>query len=122
MTFRLLDANGDWVFGAGTASLAEGNEAVKLDIRTRLLSWVNNCFFDLQAGIDWPTRLGRNQEQALLADLQQVILQTAGVISISLLSANLNRETRRSDITYSASTIYSTTVTDVIEAAIGLAS
>lgn len=120
MIFRLLDANGDWVFGQGLGSYASGNQAIALNIKTRILSWLNNCFFDLGAGIDWASRLDRGQEQNLLNDLQAMISQSDGVVAINSVSANLNRSSRRLSVDYDISTIYTQSFTQTLEAAVGL--
>ena len=84
MAFRNLDGNGDWTFGKGANNYLRGNEAVGLDIRTRILSWVNDCFFDLPAGIDWINRLGLlGQADLLEADIRRIITATDNVTAIN---------------------------------------
>lgn len=93
MLFRNLDADGDWTFGAGISNYATKNDAVALNIRTRLLSWVGDCFFDVKAGIDWINRLG-SKEQALLLDLdlRRLIIRTEGVTGLKQFdTVNQNR-------------------------------
>lgn len=83
MIFRNLDSNHDWMFGQGIANFIDANAAIGLNIETRLLSWVGDCFFDLNAGIDWTNRLGSKNQRALLEqDLKRVILQSYGVTGI----------------------------------------
>lgn len=74
---------GDFTFGNGIGSYATKDKAIGLNIRTRILSWVNDCFFDINAGIDWINRLGsKNQRTLLEADLRRIILQSTGVTGI----------------------------------------
>lgn len=83
MIFSNLDQNHDWTFGKGAADFANGDQAIGLNVKTRLLSWVGDCFFDLNAGIDWWNRLGsKNQRTLLELDLKRVILQSEGVTGI----------------------------------------
>jgi len=83
MIFRNLDENHDWTFGAGKANYCAGNKAIGLNIKTRLLSWVGDCFFDQQAGIDWINRLGsKNQRTLLDLDLRRVVMQSEGVTGL----------------------------------------
>jgi len=66
MIFRNIDENGDWDFGKGIQDFTSGNKAIGLNIKTRIQSWVGDCFFDMNAGIDWLNRLGsKNQRIAL---------------------------------------------------------
>lgn len=113
MIFRNLDANGDWTFGQGKANYIAGNPAIGLNIRTRLLSWLNDCFFDKNAGIDWANRLGTKNQRALLElDLRRVILQSAGVTGIVSFSSTLNGRVFTAN--YSVNTIYSQAYIDSI--------
>lgn len=106
MLFRNLDANGDWMFGSGKANYVDLNTAIGLNIRTRLLSWVGDCFFDKQAGIDWTNRLGSKNQRALLElDLRRVILQSEGVTGI--VSFDTVLEGRTFTANYTVNTIYS---------------
>lgn len=111
MKFRLLDENNDWVFGRGKQCFARDNKAVGLDIKTRLLSWVNDCFFDMGAGIDWLNRLGsKGQRELLEADLRRVILQTQDVTG--LLDFQTTLVGRRFSASYSVETKYSKSYQD----------
>jgi hypothetical protein len=113
MIIRNLDSNGDWTFGQGKQNYLTGNAAIGLNIRTRLLSWVNDCFFDLRAGIDWTNRLGsKNQRSLLEADLRRVILQSYGVTGIVSFDTVLNGRTFSAR--YSVNTIFSTEFTDSV--------
>lgn len=106
MIFRNLDANHDWTFGSGKANYIATNPAIGLNIETRILSWLGDCFFDRQAGIDWTNRLGSKNQRVLLEnDLRRIILQSFGVTSIIFLNTVLNR--REFTANYSVNTIYS---------------
>ena len=91
MIFRSLDNNGDWSFGHGTSSYVSGNDAIGINIKTRILSWVGDCFFDVNAGIDWVNRLGsKNQRGLLEGDLRRIILSSFGVTAITSFATVLN--------------------------------
>jgi len=112
MIIRNLDQNGDWVFGQGNGNYLTQNNAIGLNIKTRLLSWVGDCFFDLGAGIDWLNRLSKkNQRQLLENDIRRVILQSYGVVGIVNFGTDLTG--RKFSANYSVNTIYSS-VTDSI--------
>lgn len=113
MIFRNLDLNGDWSFGQGKSNYIATNPAIGLNIRTRILSWLNDCFFDLNAGIDWANRLGSKNQKALLEnDLRRIILQSFGVTGILTFTSELNG--RRFTANYSVQTIFSKSYTDTI--------
>lgn len=107
MIFRNLDANNDWQFGNGVSNYVSGDLAIGLNIKTRLLSWVGDCFFALNAGIDWVNRLGRkNQDGLLRSDLKRIILQSFGVTGLTSFSTFLS-PTRELTAQYSVNTIFS---------------
>lgn len=107
MIIRGLDENNDWTFGRGNADYLANNPAIALNIRTRILSWVNDCFFDLSAGIDWVNRLGsKDQRELLEQDLKILILKSFGVTGI--ISIDTQLIDRKFVANYSITTIYST--------------
>lgn len=117
MIFRTLDEDGDWQFGAGVGNYARDNEAIGLNIKTRLLSWVNDCFFDMPAGIDWVNRLGYKDQRGLLEqELKNVILRSFGVTGL------LNFDTvlldRRFNASYNIITVFSKSYQDSLEVAV----
>jgi hypothetical protein len=114
MKFRQLSSDGDWTFGKGIGNYVIENDAVGLNVKTRLLSWVGDCFFDLGAGIDWVNRLGSKSQRAILElDLRTLILQTEGVTTVKNFSTQLVG--RDFKATYDVETIYSQSYTDSIE-------
>ncbi len=107
MIFRQLDANGDWLFGKGINDYAKNEDAVNLNIRTRLLSWVGDCFFALSDGIDWRNRLDVGQQQALVEELKSNLLQAFGVVEINDVQTIFDGTTRTIRILYDIKTIFS---------------
>jgi hypothetical protein len=113
MIFRNLDQDGDWEFGSGVANYATQDKAIGLNIRTRILSWVGDCFFDINAGIDWVNRLGfKNQRPLLEQELKVIILQSFGVTG--LLKFDTTLIDRNFQATYDITTIYSKSYQDSI--------
>ena len=114
MIFRNLDDNGDWTFGAGNANYKTFDAAIGLNIKTRLLSWVGDCFFDLTAGIDWSNRIGVLGVKDLLElDIRRIILQSEGVVS--LVAFDVNVVGRAFSATYTINTIYGQEFTESFE-------
>lgn len=114
MTFRALDVNHDWTFGAGTANYVSANDEIALNLKTRLLSFWNNCFFDLETGIDWFNLLEYNQTDNLQAAINAVIIETEGVTAINDIQI-VERAGRKMSITYDVNTIYATNYKDEIQ-------
>lgn len=119
MIFRQLTSSGDWTFGKGINGYAVTENAIELNIRTRLLSWKGNCFFSLDDFVDWLSRLDKGQEDNLSRELRTVILQSFGVVSADIVSVNLDRATRNMTITYRVTTIYGQTFSNTLNMAAG---
>lgn len=114
MIIRNLDANHDWTFGSGLGNYISNDAAIGLNINTRLLSWLNDCFFDMNAGIDWLNRLGsKNQQNLLDIDLRRLILQSYGVQGIVTFSTSLIG--RVFNASYTVNTIFSQAYTNSLE-------
>lgn len=114
MIFRALTATGDWTFGKGVQSYLTGQAAIAADIKTYLKLWTGNCFFALQAGVNWTQYLDKNQEDNLLAGLQAVILARFGVMGLHQLSAKLDARSRHLVVSYDVQTIYTQSFKDSI--------
>jgi hypothetical protein len=104
MIVRSLDSNHDWNFGRGSYDYLAGIDAVVQDIDTRLSSFLNDCFFDLLAGIDWFNLLGTKNINGLILAIKTVILNTEGVTSLVEISHELD-EQRNLTIIYSVNTV-----------------
>ena len=64
MRFRVLDENWDWSFGRGQNDYASNSLAVSYDLKTKILSWLNDCFFDMDSGLNWQKFLGGKFQKA----------------------------------------------------------
>ena len=117
MLFRNLDENNDFTYGKGLNNFKTQNGAVGLNIKTRIQSWLNDCFFDLEAGIDWYNRLGsKNQRTLLEQDLKRIILQSEDVTGINSIDTNV--VDRNFSASYDISTIYTQSFVDEVEVSI----
>ena len=63
MKVRALNDKHDWVFGKGLQGYKQNREAVKQRIKTHLLSFYYDCFFDLEFGIDWKNFWGSKNKK-----------------------------------------------------------
>lgn len=114
MKHRGVDENGNWIFGKGKNSYASGVDAIKLNIRTRLLCFKYNCFFDLEAGINW-FDLGSGSEknlQILNLKIKEVIATSYGVDKIISSELNINPSTRKVSATYKVQLLDETLIED----------
>lgn len=107
MIVRALDINNDWTFGKGKNDYLKLNSALGQCIKTRLLSFLGDCFFDAASGLDWFTFLGSKNEIALRLAISSTILNTPNVTGILILNSSLGKD-RIYTISYKVNTIYST--------------
>jgi len=118
MIVRALDIDGDWTFGQGKNNYLSGQLAVAQSIKTRLSSFLGDCFFDTAAGIDWFNLLGSKRVLELRLAIASTILNTDNVASLVELSVNLDQNrllttqytvtTNFADLTGEAATIEDT--------------
>jgi hypothetical protein len=108
---RALNANGDWTWGQGQNNYLSGNAQVAQNISTRLNTFLGECFFATNVGLDWFTFLGTpgsiNQLAMNLA-VTTTIVNTPDVTGIVSLSVNYLSVTRTFNYTYVINTIYGT--------------
>lgn len=113
MTFRNLDGNHDWVWGTGKNSYVSENQEIALNIKTRVLSFLGDCFFATGEGIDYWNLLDRNKQEQLENQIQATIIQTPGVNKINSVEVLIGAN-RTFNVTYSVNTIYSTTIENTL--------
>lgn len=106
MIVRAIDNTGDWTYGQGIQDYRSGNDAIAQSIRTRLSSFLGNCFFAVNDGIDWFNLLGKNNQVAINLSVSACILNTTGVTGIQQLSVNVSTQ-RNINIQYRVQTVYS---------------
>lgn len=106
MIVRSLDVNHDWEYGKGKNDYQSGIHAVEQSINTRLLSFLGDCFFAMNAGIDWFNLLGNKNQIALNLAISAVILNTPNVTSLQQLSIVLDVN-RLLTIRYTVTTTFS---------------
>lgn len=87
---KLASGRFEWDFGHGFSSYKREQAAVAQDIETSLYEFKYDCFFALQNGIDWITRLGKhNQRDQLDRDVQQTIQSRYGVLGVDGFSSTV---------------------------------
>lgn len=114
MIFRALDANGDWTFGNGVQNYLTAEDAINADIRTGLRTFLNECFFALNFGVDWWNLLGSKNQQGILLQCRSMIVSRYGVTRINAVNVTLDRTTRKMSLSYNVDTIYSRGVSSTL--------
>lgn len=115
-----LNSDLDWTFGKGRANYKTKSAEILQNVITRIKSFKFDWFADIDAHIDWFTLLGnKNNEQAILNELQRVILSTDGVAIISELEVVSVNE-RRASIRLRYTDIFGETFTQSIGLANGI--
>ncbi|MEE0059280.1 MAG: hypothetical protein UE295_00475 [Acutalibacteraceae bacterium] len=115
MRVRAIDENNDWTFGRGLQDYKIDDRAVAQNVKTRLQSFYNDCFFDLEAGIDWFNLLSRGTESLLLLAIKQNIINTDGVVGLNNVDVLFDRYERHITIKYDIQTVYSRSYIDQFE-------
>lgn len=108
MITRAIDSDHDWTFGKGRQNYLSENAALAQNINTRLMSFKNDCYFDLDAGIDWFFYLGSKQISALKIQVASVITATVGVQSLTEINFSVD-ESRNLTVQYTVISLWSTT-------------
>lgn len=86
MSTRALSKTGDWTFGQGLANYLTKADEVRQNVVTRIKSFKNDWFLDVDANIDWLNILSnKNNHKIILDEIERVTMTTEGVRSITQL-------------------------------------
>jgi hypothetical protein len=108
MRVRAVDGDNDWLFGKGQNDYVRNLDAVKQNIKTRLLEFLGDCFFNMSAGVDWFNLLGAKDQTALNLAISAVILNTQYVTGLTQLTVEVDAATRALSVSYEVETSYGT--------------
>ena len=114
MIVRAIDGDNDWQFGKGKNDYKSDLNAVSQNIKTRLQSFLNDCFFDANAGLDWWNLLGSKNQVGLTLSVSAIILKTEFVTKLEQLSLNLS-DNREISISYKVQTAFSNRTEYVVD-------
>lgn len=107
MKQRILTQNWDWVFGRGASDYCDRSLAIAYDLKQKILCWVNDCFFDMSAGIDWANYLSmKNVKEDIDYSIRKIIATEEGVTNIVSFSSNVTD--RKYSFTANIKTLYGT--------------
>lgn len=111
-----IDASGDFRFGKGKAVYKTASKAISQNVVTRLRSFTNDWFLDVDAGINWIQLLGnRRTERRILRAIERTVLQTEGVLSIDRLRIVGRDDSRGVTIDLRYTDAYNQTTSDTVE-------
>lgn len=103
---RALDTNHDWTFGANLSNYLLQNEEIGLNIETRVLSFLGDCFFATTEGIDWFNLLDYRYQPRLELSVSEVIKNTPGVTAINSVDVLIGQN-RKITLNYDIQTQFS---------------
>lgn len=107
MIIRAIDGNRDWYFGKSMQNYRRAQQAIEQNLKSRLLLFLKDAFWDENSGIDWVRLLGaRSQENEIVVNCRATILQTEGVVKINSLEIVYSQTGRTITMTYNVDTIY----------------
>lgn len=118
MIFRALSPTGDWQLGQGVQNYLRDEKAIELNIQTRLKSFLGDCFWAIDFGVDWWELLGvknPSAQAAIVLACRLMIAESYGVVRINSIVASTDRVTRRMTVTYNIDTIYSRSVVGTVQ-------
>jgi hypothetical protein len=102
MSVSGLTAAGDWRFGQGKAVYIKRSDEIAQNVVTRIRSFTNDWFPDVNDGLAWFEMLGsKGQRARILRELEQTVLRTEGVRTIEKLDiADLTARNATIEISY----------------------
>lgn len=118
MKIRKITPSGDWMFGKGLSSYNIDDAAIGEDIKTKLMCFLKDCWFDQEFGIDWQRLLGtKGTLDEIKLTIRAVILRVYGVVKVNEISAFSDGETRGLTVRYNIETIFSQGYANTVEVA-----
>lgn len=116
MRIRSLDQSHDFTFGKGRQNYLSDEKAIALDVKTKLLEFLNDCFFSLTSGIDWvPLMRAKNKQKEIALSCRAVMLKAEGVVRVNQVSVSYSEASRGLVISYSIDTAYTRNLNQSVE-------
>lgn len=77
--FPALTQDNDWILGR----VVDGDNAILLDVKTAIQEWYKDCFFNMDAGIDYNTILANGNTISIFEQqIRNVVSVRPGVVEI----------------------------------------
>lgn len=110
MKVRALDSNWDFKFGRSRQDYADESLGVAYDIKQKILCWYNDCFFDMNAGIDYKNLLGAKGTKVQIDNsVKKIIITQPEVVEMTYFESSV------SDRKYTATIRFKTVYGETIE-------
>lgn len=108
LSYRKLDANGDYVFGQNSGNFyVNSPDAVAQAVKTRLALSQGEWFLDISKGTPYNSQiLGAGTVGIYDNAIQEVIVNTVGVTRIVNYSSNVDPNTRAAFISCTIDTVF----------------
>lgn len=101
MKVSALTEDGDWRFGRGRSDYVNRSRWVRQKVVTRLRSHEQDWFLDTEHGLPWFELLGqRGTEEQLRSEIEEIVLNTDGVLNIQKLDVSVDEREFRARIRY----------------------
>lgn len=90
MKTRTVDKNWDWNWGKGIQNYADNSLGVAYTVKMKILSWYKDCFFEMDAGIDWKNIIGSKttKEQADAA-IKEIIQTEPEILDLTFFESSV---------------------------------
>lgn len=109
MRVRALDGNWDFKFGQGKQCYASESLATAYDVKQKILCWYNDCFFDMQSGIDYKNLLGsKNGKNELDNSVKKILVVQPDIVEITHFESYI--QDRKYHLTARFKTVYGETI------------
>ena len=113
MSVSRINNENDWSFGGGLSDYLSQSDEIKQNVKTRLQSWVGDCFFARLDGVNYSAFMEKGNEDLLENDIKRVIMQTYGVAQVEEISVNIDVD-RSLNCSYTIIDIYSNKWNDIL--------
>lgn len=101
MKVSAITSDGDWRFGRGKNDYIGRSRAVKQKVLTRVRSHQQDWYLDTTHGVPWMDLIGqRGTKPRLDAELENIVLNTEGVLSIVSLESSVSGRDYSARIVY----------------------
>jgi hypothetical protein len=109
MRVRALDSNWDFKFGRSRQDYASESLATAYDVKQKILCWYNDCFFDMQSGIDYKNLLGnKNSKTELDNSIKKILIVQPDIVEITYFESSITN--RVYHLTVRFKTVYGETI------------
>lgn len=109
MKTRTVDGNWDWRFGKGLNDYSQESLNVAYAVKMKALSWLGDCFFAMEDGIDWKNILGsKTSREEADRSIREIVELEPEIIELVYFESSV--EDRKYMCTLRFKTVYGETI------------